>query len=127
MDDEHWRQLAERQRMSFFLCIVPPGGGDQDFGVDVVDVQRVPAVGEYVRLQRHGEVGMEFFRVLLVDTDYRQAHPEDDTPFTETRIWVLAEYIEGPDNYMTSSAHRKAVNAFKKQGRPVQREPGWGY
>ncbi|HVD04286.1 MAG TPA: hypothetical protein VNF75_09185 [Candidatus Dormibacteraeota bacterium] len=110
--------------MKFNLCFVPPGGGDQDFAGVVVDAQRVPDAGEYIHLLQRDAVGASFFRVLLVGTTYTESASKEGT-YSEGDVIVQAEYIEGPEALM-SDRHRAVVDAYKKRGLAVQREPRSG-
>ncbi|MGC2295310.1 MAG: hypothetical protein WA695_01265 [Candidatus Dormiibacterota bacterium] len=131
--DQLWRDVETRladerakiQGVKFTLHFVPPGGGGQEFSADVVDAQRVPTVGEYLHVTRDGAAGADFFRVLQVGANYRESSYKEHE-YTEGGISVVAEYIEGPQGYM-SEEHRGLIEAYKRNGLEVHKEPPWGY
>jgi hypothetical protein len=123
------RRLADERAkipgVKFTLHFVPSGGGDQEFSAQIVEAQRVPTVGEYVHIRQEGVKGAGYFRVILVSTTFKESASEQGT-YPGEAISVLAEYLEGPEGYM-SEEHSGLVAAYKKRGLKVEREPRWGY
>jgi len=131
--DQLWRDVGQHlteertkiQGVKFTLHFIPPAGGEAEFSARILEAQRLPVVGEYVHLRQEGMTGAAYFRVVLVGTTYKESASKRGD-YTEETIGVLAEYIEGPEGYM-SDEHRNAVDAYKRRGLPVHREPPWGY
>jgi hypothetical protein len=116
--------------MNVALQVVPPGGGEADFSLDL-DMPEVPKVGEYVMITVEGE-GVGIFRVLYVTHKVR-TDPEGEGGFRNVRfdgVWVQIEPVRYPLTDTAGGRMKQLFNFYAGNPRweaKVQDFPDSGY
>ncbi len=111
--------------MKYTVCVVPPGGGEQDYQITIRDASFIPRPGEYiiVRERNTDEAGkVSAFKVRYAVTYAQQTHVEGSA--REDEVVVEAEPIIHPHQ---TSSHSQSVEMYRGRGKAVEEFPESGY
>ncbi|HJT55897.1 MAG TPA: hypothetical protein VJ761_05345 [Ktedonobacteraceae bacterium] len=109
--------------MDYTLVLVPPGGGEADYQVDIHNARYIPRVGEYIILPEENELGcVRAFRVLYVTAGFVSANQPGS--FQEAPPVVQAEFIRHP---YQSKNHAASIAMYERRGKVVADYPESGY
>ena len=105
--------------MKVWLSFVPPGGGEQDYGMEA-ELPALPRPGDYVMIVRKSTGGSEDF--IVRRTLWSLAAVGSDEPLasvtaTVERVTVECEFALG---LMSSGEHKKACERYRTQGHPLK-------
>ncbi len=95
-----------------YFSIVPPGGGEQDYGFEV-DLDALPHTGDYITV---GDTlgGTENFIVRRRWFNLQRS-ASDPSQVSQLSIAVEAEFALGP---LSSASHKKACEGYANRGNP---------
>lgn len=106
--------------MKFTLSIVPPGGGEQDYALEL-ESDHIPQPGEYVFVP-DDETGVAVFLVRHVENHFLREQKSDTLPIRE--VVVESEFVSHP---LQSDGHAKSLRRYALKGKIAKEYPESGY
>ncbi len=100
--------------MKVTIAIVPPGGGETDYGFNL-ELSAVPSPGDYIVVRTADGRSSDF--IVRRRWFFLERQGSQELGFTESGITVEAEFALSQHS---SEEHRRACDAYKGRGKPLQ-------